>query len=272
MLAGQKIGFLGGGAMAEALITGIVKSELVPVSKIFVSDINRNRLVYLQKKLGVNLVNDNRSLVQESDIIFLAVKPFVVEKILNDVEGIINNTKIIISIAAGITTGCIEGLLKGKQVPVVRVMPNTPALVGEGASALSLGKYSGAIEEQKAAALMSAVGKVVSLPESLLDSVTGLSGSGPAYMYIVLEALSDAGVRMGLPRNVATLLSAQTMIGAARMVLETGEHPGSLKDQVTTPGGTTIAGLYTLEEAGVRAALMRAVETATKRSRELSGS
>ena len=270
ILTGHKVGFLGGGAMAEALIAGILKKELLPCSQITVSDVSNSRLTYLQEKYSVVVSDNNRTLVTKSDIVILAVKPFIVEKILLEVKDLFIQNKMIISIAAGLTTACIEELLD-VPVPVVRVMPNTPALIGAGISAVATGKYADQQAERKAVAVFSAVGKTVLLQESLMDSVTGLSGSGPAYIYLILEALSDAGVRMGLPRDVATLLSTQTMIGAAGMVLETGEHVAVLKDRVTTPGGTTVAGLFALEEAGVRSALMKAVEAATIRSREISG-
>ena len=269
ILAGHKLGFLGGGAMAEALIAGILKKELLPSSQITVSDLSNPRLTYLQEKYSVVVSDNNRDLVTAADIVILAVKPFVVEKILLEVKNLFIQNKMIISIAAGLTTAYVEELI-AVPVPVVRVMPNTPALIGAGISAVASGKYADQQAEEKAVAVFSAVGKTVLLQESLMDSVTGLSGSGPAYIYLILEALSDAGVRMGLPRDVATLLSAQTMIGAAGMVMETGEHVAVLKERVTTPGGTTVAGLFSLEEAGVRAALMKAVEAATVRSRELS--
>ena len=270
ILKGHKLGFLGGGAMAEALIAGILKKELLPCSQISVSDVSNTRLTYLHEKYSVVVLNDNRALVTGTDIVILAVKPFIVEKILLEAKDLFTPYKMLISIAAGLKTSYVEEII-GVPVPVVRVMPNTPALIGAGISAIAAGKYADRQAEQKAVAVFSAVGKTVLLQESLMDSVTGLSGSGPAYMYLILEALSDAGVRMGLPRDVATLLSAQTMLGAAGMVLETGEHTAVLKDRVTTPGGTTVAGLFELEEAGVRSALMKAVEAATIRSRELSG-
>ncbi|ACV61970.1 pyrroline-5-carboxylate reductase [Desulfofarcimen acetoxidans DSM 771] len=269
-ITGSKLGFLGGGAMAEALIAGIVKQELLPCSQIAASDPNQARLSCLQKKYSVVVLKDNRELVNFSDIIILAVKPFVVDKILSEVKDIFKPGKLLISIAAGLKTAYLEELLDA-PVPVVRVMPNTPALIGSGMSAVAAGKYADEIASEKTLAIFKAVGKAVMLAENLLDIVTGLSGSGPAYMYLILEALSDAGVRMGLPRDTATLLSAQTMIGAAGMLIETGEHAAVLKERVTTPGGTTAAGLFALEEAGVRTALMKAVEAATVRSRELSG-
>jgi pyrroline-5-carboxylate reductase len=178
--------------------------------------------------------------------------------------------QLVISIAAGITTSYIEKFI-ADQVPVIRAMPNTPALVGAGATAVCRGRWASEQHRELALAIFGAAGRAVPVPEKLMDAVTGLSGSGPAYMYIIAEALADAGVRMGLPRDVALTLASQTMLGAARMILETGRHPAVLKDMVTTPGGTTIEGLFALEEGGIRAALYRAVENACRRSGQQSG-
>ena len=269
-LKGQKIGFLGGGAMGEALITGLLRAGLVAPSEICVSDVSDGRLEHLKQKLGVNGTTDSRSVVKDADIVILAVKPQVMAPLLKEVAAVARPEQTFISIAAGITIDFIESCLDG-PIPVVRVMPNTPCLVGEGASAVSTGKHAGGENVKKALAILAAAGRAVEVPESLLDCVTGLSGSGPAYMYVILEGFTDGAVRLGLPRDVARELAAQTMLGAAKMVLETGEHPGKLKDMVTTPGGTTAAGLFALEEGALRALLMKAVAAATQRSRELSG-
>ncbi|WP_341349599.1 pyrroline-5-carboxylate reductase [Desulfofundulus thermosubterraneus] len=267
-LTGLAIGCLGGGAMAQALLTGLIKSG-IQARNLYASDTRRERLEFLHRELGVHTRESNKDLVKESDVVILAVKPQVVEEVLKETGGIFQPQQTLISIAAGITTQFIESFL-AQPVPVVRVMPNTPCLLGAGASALCLGTHAGVRDRERAMAIFSAVGRAVEVPEGLMDAVTGLSGSGPAYMYVILEALADAGVRVGLPRDVALLLSAQTMLGAARMVLETNEHPGRLKNMVTTPGGTAIAGVFALEEGGLRVTLMRAVEEATRRSRELS--
>jgi len=237
--------------------------------ELYVSDVESCRLNYLQDKLGVNPVVSNEVLVDATGIVILAVKPQVIPDVLREIAFFPSEAKTIISIAAGITTSFIESFF-AKPVAVVRVMPNTPCLVGEGISAICPGKYAGQEDMKRAWAIFSSVGKVVVVKENLFDAVTGLSGSGPAYMYMILEALTDGGVLMGLPREVARVLSAQTMLGAARMVLETGEHPAKLKDMVTTPGGTTIAGLFALEEGELRATLMEAVEAATEKARDLS--
>jgi len=269
-LRGRKIGFIGGGAMGEALITGLLRAGRMAPSAIFVSDVSAGRLEYLKEKLGINVTTENSGVLNETGIIVLAVKPRVMAVLLEEIAPLIRPEQTVISIAAGIPTGFIEAYFK-VPVPVVRVMPNTPCMVGEGASAVSAGKFAGRDSVESALAVLSAAGKAVEVPESLLDCVTGLSGSGPAYMYEILEGFVDGAVRLGLPRDVAILLIAQTMLGAAKMVLETGEHLGKLKDMVTTPGGTTIAGLFALEEGALRAVLMKAVEAATRRSRELSG-
>lgn len=264
-----KTGFLGGGAMAEALISGLLSVGIVKPPDIFASDINANRLDYLEQKFGITRADNNTEVVNKADIVILSVKPIVVPLLLKEIAPAARTEQTFISIAAGITIEVIESSLNGPY-PVVRVMPNTPCLLGEGASAVSAGKYAGREAVNRALAIFSAVGKAVEVQEPLLDCVTGLSGSGPAYMFLILEGFIDGAVRLGLQRDTARLLIAQTMLGASKMVLETGEHPGKLKDTVATPGGTTIAGLYTLEQGGIRACLMRAVEEAARRSSELS--
>jgi len=256
--------------MGEALLTGIVRAGLVLPRDIYVADVRRERLEYLAEKLGVNPAAGGASVAEAVDVIILAVKPQVVEAVMREIAPALTPEKTVISIAAGITADDIESFA-GRPVPVVRVMPNTPCLVGAGASAVSAGRHAGAEHVEMALAIFGSAGRAVAVPESLLNAVTGLSGSGPAYMYLVLEGLVDGAVRQGLPRDVALVLCAQTMLGAARMVLETGEHPARLKDMVTTPGGTTIAGLAALEAGAVRGHLMKAVEAAVRRARELSG-
>ncbi|MBO8136654.1 MAG: pyrroline-5-carboxylate reductase [Desulfotomaculum sp.] len=267
-LKGQAIGFIGGGVMAEALIEGIIKSELVPAEKIYVSDPDMERLSILQEKNKVNTTENNVQLVQTADILVIAVKPQVLPEVLAEIKPYINRKHWIITFAAGIPTRYIENKLG--NVPVVRVMTNTACLVSEGASAVACGSYAGKEHESMCAAIFNSVGKVVTVKEELLDAVTGLSGSGPAYMYVIMEAMIDAGVRVGLPRKIATELTVQTMLGAARMALETGKHPGRLKDMVTTPGGTTAAGMYELEDGGLRVTLMNAVMAATEQSKHMS--
>lgn len=269
-LKGQIIGFLGGGAMGEALITGLLNTGIMAPSELYISDINSGRLELLKQKLGVNTTTDNQIIVNKADIVVMAVKPHIAPSVLKEIAAVIKPDQIFISIAAGVSISMIESYLEA-SVPVIRVMPNTPCLVGEGATAVSAGKHAGEESIKKAMAIFNAAGKAVEVPESLLDCVTGLSGSGPAYMYVVLESLIDGAVRLGLPGDIARELAAQTMLGAAKMVLETKEHPAQLKNKVTTPGGTTAAGLFALEEGALRAVLMKAVAAATQRSREMSG-
>jgi pyrroline-5-carboxylate reductase len=268
MLKGKKIGMIGGGKMGGALIGGMVSHKIVPAKDIMVSDVVPERLDELRGRYGVRTTSDNLKLCRESNIIILAIKPQTMATVLGEISQAIDKTKTVISIAAGIPIRLIEDRLK-KGVRIIRTMPNTPALVSAGVSALA--KSKDATEEDLATArcIFDAVGSSVVVQEDLMDSVTGLSGSGPAYVFIMIEALSDGGVRMGLSRDIALKLSAQTVLGAAKLFLESGKHPGELKDMVTSPGGTTIAGIKALEEGKIRATLMAAVEAATLRSREL---
>lgn len=269
-LKGRKIGILGGGAMGEALITGLLRAGLAGSSGLYISDISEQRLEHLRQKLGVNTSADNRTIVSKADIVIIAVKPHVAVSVLKEVAAVAKPDQLFISIVAGVPISLIESYLEG-PVPVIRVMPNTPCLVGEGASAVSAGRHAGKDSLETAMAIFNAVGKAVEVPESLLDCVTGLSGSGPAYMYVVLESLIEGAVRLGMPFDIAGELAAQTMLGAAKMVQETMEHPAKLKNMVTTPGGTTAAGLFALEEGALKSVLMKAVAAAAQRSREMSG-
>jgi pyrroline-5-carboxylate reductase len=267
VLTTKKIGFIGGGAMAEAIVKGMLKAELVAAKQITVSDIATGRLEYLTTTYKVETTTDSREVAGNSDILIFAVKPQVINDVLSNIGPKVPKTTIVISIAAGITISTLEDKLPG--VPVVRVMPNTPVSVGEGMAAIALGKHAGKDADDTAMAIFSSVGKAVTLGENAMDAVTGLSGSGPGFAYVLIDALSDAGVRAGLPRQTALTLAAQTLLGSAKMVLETGEHPGKLRDAVTSPGGTTIAGIHVLEQRGVRAALIDAVIAAADRSREM---
>lgn len=265
---GLKIGIAGGGAMGEALARGVLAAGLLSATDLMISEVWPARRTYLERELGVRTVESNELLVDFADVLVLAVKPQVVGTVLAGIGSLVRPSQTIISIAAGVALDYIEQRL-GEGIPVVRVMPNTPALVGAAASAYSLGRFAGPRDGDRARVILEAVGRAVAVEERLMDVVTGLSGSGPAYMYLILEALVDGGVRMGLARDVSKVLAAQTMYGAAKMILETGEHPGRLRDMVTTPGGTTAAGLFALEEAAVRAGLQRAVEQATEKAREI---
>jgi pyrroline-5-carboxylate reductase len=268
LLASQTIGFIGAGNMAEALIRGLVRGNHVPASRVLASGPRQERLDKLAKEFAINVNTDNRAVARASNLVVLAVKPQILDRVLREVGDELRADALIVSIAAGIDTAAIEAAV-APGVRVVRAMPNTPALVGAAATALAPGKLASETDVATARALFDAVGITVVLDEALLDAVTGLSGSGPAYIFLILEALADAGVKVGLSRRDATRLAAQTVMGSAKLLLDTDEHPGKLKDMVTSPGGTAIAGLHTLEEGGLRTTLINAVETATRRAREL---
>jgi pyrroline-5-carboxylate reductase len=257
--------------MARALAKGFVNAGLVKAEQIVAADpVPAAARQFVDEVPGASLVTSNAAVVSQASVIFLAVKPQSMPAVFAELSGKIPAGKLFVSIAAGITLARLtDGLKCGR---VIRVMPNTPALVGEGASAYALGPDATAEDGQLVGRLLGAVGKAHVVDEKLLDAVTGLSGSGPAFVYVMIEALSDGGVRMGLPREVAAALAAQTVKGAATMVLETGEHTSVLKDKVASPGGTTIAGLQALEDRGLRGALIAAVEAATRRSQELGKS
>jgi pyrroline-5-carboxylate reductase len=268
ILASHSIGFVGAGNMAEALIRGLVRGGHVPANKILASGPRRERLDELAREYGIEVTTDNKDVARGCGLVVLSVKPQIVDKVLREIGDQLHDGALVVSIAAGIDTATIEEAVAA-GVRVVRAMPNTPALVGAGATAVAPGKLASESDLATARALFDAVGITVMLDEGQLDAVTGLSGSGPAYIFLILEALADAGVKVGLSRRNALRLAAQTVMGSAKLLLETDEHPGQLKDMVTSPGGTAIAGLHTLEEGGLRTTLINAVETATKRAREL---
>jgi len=267
-MKGKKIVVIGGGKMGEVITSGILKAGLGQPGSVTVTDVVPDRLAYLKGKYAVATTEDNRKAAREADIVILAVKPQGMGDVLKELAPVIDRKKLVISIAAGIPIRFIAERLK-KGVPVVRVMPNTPALVGEGAAALATGENASGIDLAVARAIFDALGLTVVVKEDLMDAVTGLSGSGPAYGFIIIDALSDGGVLMGLPRDVALKLAAQTILGAARLYLDSLKHPGELRDMVTSPGGTTIAGIHALEKYGLRSSLIHAVEAATLRSMEL---
>ena len=265
----KRVAFIGCGNMGSALISGTLSSGLISKDKVLVTDIRPERLEYIREREGISITEKNREAVEKSDVIVLAVKPQVIGKVLSEIRDVVTGDKVIISIAAGITTGFIEEAL-GKEVPVVRVMPNTPCLVKTGASGISPGKYAGEEEETIAEEMFRGVGIVVKVPEQMLDAVTALSGSGPAYIFYIIESLIEAGMEMGLSEDDARKLVSQTVLGAARMFVETGESPQVLRAKVTSPGGTTEAALKYLEEKGFQKILIAAVKEAAKRSKELS--
>jgi pyrroline-5-carboxylate reductase len=264
----KSFGFIGAGAMGSALMRGIIQGGLVTPDRVFASDPDTERLQQLAAELDITPVKDNVELLDKADVVVLAVKPQVVKEVLEPLKGKWSPKQVVISIAAGVTLRELENYIQG--TPVIRVMPNTPCLVRAGAAGIALGSQAGAKEGKLAQELFGAVGEAFLLPEELLDAVTGLSGSGPAYCYLFIEALADAGVQEGLPRPVAQRLAALTLLGAARMVLETKKHPGELKDMVTSPAGTTIAAVSLLENRAFRGTVIEAVRAATRRSREMA--
>ncbi len=266
-LSAHSIGFIGGGNMAEALIRGLVQGGVVPAAQLFVSGPRRERMDELSSQYAVVALADDREVARRAEILVLAVKPQILDKVAREIAGEVRAGALVISVAAGIDTAWLENLFPATRV--VRAMPNTPALVRAGATAICGGQHATPDDLALAKDLFDAVGMTVVLDESQLDAVTGLSGSGPAYIFLILEALADAGVKVGLSRRNAQRLAAQTVMGSAKMLLDTDEHPGKLKDMVTSPGGTAIAGLHTLEQGGLRTTLINAVETATNRSKEL---
>jgi pyrroline-5-carboxylate reductase len=269
MLKNKKIGFIGGGNMGEALIGGLINAEAVLPQNIYCSDIQKERTEFLNKTYGIHVTNNNLEVIRSTEILIYAIKPQIMAQVLKATADLLDKSKLIISIAAGIPLPAIEILL-GKKLRLIRVMPNVAALIKEGASAITAGKYTQKVDIQVAMNIFTTVGKCVYLNEHhLMDAVTGLSGSGPAYIFIILDALADAGVKMGLSRQDALLLASQTVLGAAKLYLESGNHPGQLKDMVTSPAGTTISGLHALEKGRLRSTLMDAVEAATLRSKEL---
>ncbi len=264
----QRIGFIGAGQMATALAQGLVRAGLASAGQLVASDPLLEARARFEQATGARVTADNVEVVASSDVLFLAVKPQQMSGVLRQLRGHISPHTLVVSIAAGIRLAVLAEAL-GAGVRLVRVMPNTPCLVARGACAYCLGQHATPDDGRLVQQMLEAVGIAFQVEEKLLDAVTGLSGSGPAFVYVMIEALSDGGVRMGLPRSMATALAAQTVRGAAEMVLLGGEHPAVLKDRVASPGGTTIAGLQALEAGAVRAALMAAVEAATRRSVEL---
>lgn len=262
----RRIGFIGGGNMGAALLAGLL-ARGVAADQIQVAEKVEERASFLATEYGVTVVDSINGL-KDIEVMILAVKPFDIAACVAQAKGSLKSGAMVISIAAGVRIATVQKALSAGTA-VVRAMPNTPALVGKGVTALAPGDAADEKHMNLARRIFEAVGSVVEVSEAQMDAVTGLSGSGPAYIYMVIEALADAGVMQGLARPVALQLAAQTVAGAAEMVLQSGQHPAVLKDQVTSPGGTTIAGVKTLEDHSLRAALMGAVATATNRSREL---
>jgi pyrroline-5-carboxylate reductase len=268
MLKNRQVGLVGTGNMGEALVKGLLHGHVCKPEQIFCSDTRPERLKVVRETYGVKGTSHNIEVVKHSKILILAVKPQIMKQVISEVSKYLDLSKLIISIAAGVPLDAIESCAK-KELKLIRVMPNICVSVREGVSAIAGGKHIHKEDLMIAKTIFDSVGKSLFVEENLLDAVTGLSGSGPAYIFLIIDALADAGVKVGLSRNDALILASQTVLGAAKMLIETGEHPGKLKDLVTSPGGTAITGLHTLEEGGLRTTLINAVEVATQRSKTL---
>lgn len=264
----NKIAILGAGKLGATLISGIFRSKLAAKSDIIATTKHIQTAEEVATEWGVRTSTDNKYAVKHSDTIILAVKPQQAGDVLSEIRGTITPSNLLISVVASLPTDMIEKRL-GKKIPVVRAMPNTPALVLAGMTTICGGKYVDEKHLDKAKKIFGAIGRVMVLDEKYFDAVTGLSASGPAFIYVVIESLAEGGVKAGLPREIATELVAQTMLGSSKLVLESGEHPAKLKDAVTTPAGCTIDGLIELEEGGLRVALIKAVVKASHRAKEL---
>lgn len=269
MLNNKVIGFIGGGNMGEALISGLLGSQNSVPDHIICSDVRQERLDELKQRFGIQTTTDNQAVIKAADIVIYAVKPQIIAEVIKETAAGLDMSKLVISIAAGVPLAAIESLIN-KDLRLIRAMPNVCVAVKEGATAIATGAHTKPQDVELAMAIFNSVGRCIFLKENyLMDAITGLSGSGPAYIFLIVDALADAGVKVGLSRKEALLLSSQTILGAAKMLLETKIHPGQLKDLVTSPGGTAIAGLHTLEKGGLRTTLINAVEAATLRSKEL---
>lgn len=268
MLKGKKLAVIGVGKLGEALIAGLLKQGELTTSDIVGSVAHESSIERVKNKLGITVSLDNKKTVEGSDIILIAVKPQNMDAVINEISSSLKPSQVLISVAASVTTAFVEKRLPTK-IPVIRAMPNTPAIMNAGMTGLCGGQHAGEEHRKIAEEVFRCVGEIVFLDESLMDGVTALSASGPAYLYVVIESLAEAGVKLGIPRDTSTLLAAQTMYGAAKMVLESNSHPALLKDMVTTPAGCTIDGLMELEEGKLRVTLIKAVVKAAERAREL---
>jgi pyrroline-5-carboxylate reductase len=276
-LNSEKLGFIGVGNMGEALLRGIIGSGLMSPADILASDVDLEKLGVLSRELGIAAVESNCELVKRADIVLLVLKPDVIKAVLSEISSDLTQPKWCISIAAGVSIAVIEGILQTgsaqrdlRPPAVVRVMPNTPAMVSEGMTAICPGEYANEEHIRKTQQIFQAVGKVIVVQEKLMDAVTALSGSGPAFVFLIIESLADAAVQLGLSRADAAIMAAQTVLGASKMAVDTLEHPAILKNRVTSSGGTTAAGLYELESGRVRAAIIDAVVAAELRSKQMS--
>jgi pyrroline-5-carboxylate reductase len=262
------IAVLGAGKLGETLVRGLIEAGRIDAARVTVSAAHRERPDRLAAELGVRAAANNREAVQGAGLVIVSVKPQQVGAVLDEVRGVLEPTQLLISVAASVGTAFIESKLRG-PVPVVRAMPNTPALIRKGMTAIAPGSHAKDEHLRIAKGIFDAVGRTVVVDEKHMDAITGLSASGPAFIYIVIESLAEGGVKAGLPRELATELAAQTVLGAGAMVIETGQHPALLKDQVTTPAGCTIDGILKLEEGGLRVTLIKAVVEAAVRAKQL---
>jgi pyrroline-5-carboxylate reductase len=269
VLKNKKLAVVGAGHMGTALIGGMLRAKLLPAKNVIASRRGEEALEELRRKWRIHALSDNKKAVAQADVVMLAVKPQMAAQVLAEIAPFVKPHTLIISIMAGITTQTISRKLK-TDCPVVRAMPNTPALVEAGATAICAGAHAKDADMALAESVFASVGTVVRLPETAMDAVTGLSGSGPVYLFMVIEAMIDGGVKMGIPRQIAAKLAAQTVFGAAKLVIETGKHPAILKDEVTTPGGTAIQAIHSLEANGLRSVLIDAIVAASQRSAEIS--
>lgn len=265
----KKIGFIGSGNMGGAMIGGILKSGLVAKEDIYVSDISEPSLARMKESYGVQVTTDNTEVASACDILVLAVKPYLYPVVIGEIRDVVKDDVLIIVIAAGQSSAAVAGLF-GREVKIVKTMPNTPALVGQGMAAIAPAANVSREETEEVMAIFNSFGKSEIVPEHLMDAVTAVSGSSPAYVYLFIEAMADAAVAEGMPRAQAYKFAAQSVLGSAQMVLETGKHPGELKDMVCSPGGTTIAAVAKLEETGLRSSVMQAMKACADKSREMS--
>jgi len=264
----RKLAVIGTGKLGEALLSSMLGAQLIPVSHVVATDAEPPRADYISEKYGIKTSTNNRQAVAGADLVMLCVKPQQVADVLRGIRRNLSKNALVISVAASVTSGLIERELAHGQ-RVVRVMPNTPCLIRQGMSAIARGRHATMDDVKVAQMIFSAMGRTVVVDEKHMDAITGLSASGPAYVYLIIESLAEGGVKLGLPRELSTELSAQTLLGASAMVLHTGEHPAKLKDVVTTPAGCTIDGLIELEEGGLRVTLIKAVVRAAERARQL---
>jgi len=263
MIKKKKIGFIGAGTMAKAIIKGIISSKSMPKEDIIASEVSSEIAAKASEETGIKVITDNIELAKISDVIILCVKPYMIEEVLKNIREVLTADKLVVSIAAGVNLHYMEDILES-EIPVIRVMPNTPVLVREGMTVVCRGKCVSEADSEFIVKLFKSTGKCIEVEEKDINAVTGISGSGPAFMYLIIEAFADGGVKMGLKKEVALELAAQTALGAASMIFKTKKHPAELKDEVATPGGCTVAGLFVMESENIRSALIKTVQKTAK--------